>query len=210
MKLVKSVMLVALALFLPMISVLAAGNAIARTPDFYSYEFTKAQISAEIEGEISDQDLGEFFSSFMTGETERFQYSSWKPEWERELFTEEEENCMTEVRQILNGFAGLLAGLFILSAIACVVLVRTGEKNRLRFAFKISAGIFFALWAVLAPLMLQVSLPVALGEDSLLSLMINARFLRESVIAAAAASAVAMLLLASLLWRISKPKRMFW
>ncbi len=210
MKVMTYTFLVLLVICLPVTAILAAENAVCRAPDFYSYEFTKVQASKNIEGDISENELGEFFSDFMLGKTEDFLYLSYDKEEEREPFTKQEGQFMKSFRSLLDVSAVVLAATLAFSTAASIFLIRRHEKEKLRLALKCSLGAFGILWIILVPLILQADVPSFFKADSFLSLTITSDVIGAWVFAGVVSSAIALGILLSVLWKFSRPKRMFW
>ena len=209
MKGLTHIFFVLLILCLPITSVLLAENAVSRAPDFYTYEFTKLQASQNVEGEISDKELGEFFSDFMMGKTKDFLFTSYDPEEEQEPFTEEEGKWMLSFRERLNFLLGPLAAAFVLLIAASVFFWRQGNKQKLRAAVKLSWGVFILLWAGLLPLLLHFDIPTFSGTDTFFQLVFNKDLIKDWIYVGIAGSILIMGILTSIFWKLSKPKRMF-
>lgn len=208
MKVTTKILLIALIICLPVISILLAENAICRMPDFYVHEFTQAQVSEKIGGDMSDVKLGQFFSDFMIGKTEKFAYTTYEAEYQQALFTKKESRYMADARGMLNVLTAVLAGAVVLATAACIYFLTRKGKDILRSILKWSFGVYALFIAVLIPILIHTGVP-SFGKDSSLAILISARFAGDWIIAGVVGSAVVMVVLAAVIWNLTKPKRMF-
>jgi hypothetical protein len=208
MKVTTKILLIALIICLPVISILLAENAICRMPDLYVHEFTQAEVSDKIGADMSNAELGQFFSDFMIGKTEKFTYTTYEAEYQHALFTKKESRYMSDARGMLNVLTAVLAGAAVIAAAACIFFLTRKRKDILRSMLKWSFGVYALFIAVLIPILIHTGVP-SFGKDSALAILISANFARDWIIAGAAGSAVTMIVLAVVIWNLSKPKRMF-
>ena len=208
MKITNRILLIAIIICLPVISVLLTENAICRMPDFYIHEFTQAQVSEKVAGDMTDEELGQFFSDFMIGKTKTFSYTAYEAEWKQALFTKQESRYMADARSILNLLAAVLAGAVALTAGACIFFLSRKEKDIIRSTLKWSFGVYALFMAVLIPVFIHMGLPAS-GKGSAMSYLLTERFGIDWIIAGAVGSAMVMIALALIIWNLSKPKRMF-
>ena len=208
MKITNRILLTAIIICLPVISVLLTENAICRMPDFYVHEFTQAQVSEKVAGDMTDEELGQFFSDFMIGKTKTFSYTVYEAEWKQALFTKQESRYMADARRILNLLTAVMAGAIAITVGACIFFLSRKEKDLLRSTLKWSFGVYALVMAVLIPTFIHLGLPPS-EKDSAMSYLLTERFGSDWIITGVVGSAMVMIALALVIWNLSKPKRMF-
>ena len=207
-----------LVLCIPIVSILAAANLITRAPDLYSFEFTRSQVLTENKIRIDEKELSEYISDFMLGKEDEFDYKLETQDGEKAIFNEDEASFMKQVRYVLNQTATVLLVISVLILIGILVLFRYDIKHLVRFAYKLSVGLFIVFWFIIAWLLSssaigswynRVFTEEILGTDSLLLLMFNHAFVRDWLIALLGISIITMIVIGLILWRLTKPRRMF-
>lgn len=208
-----------IAVCIPVVCIFGAANIVYRMPDLYVYEFNKNQIADEISLGIKDDELGQFFSDFMSGKEKDFDLFAEYRDREQSVFGTVEQINMENARKLLD------RTLYILICAAALALASTGvyllkkKKYELRTAYK--GGII--AYSVLIILILitfsfgQVKsflnrsvFPNHFGADDVLPQMLTEKFAQMSLIAIAVVSLVILIILVSAVWRVTKPRRMFW
>ncbi len=213
------ILTIIIAVCMPVVSICAACNIVFRLPDLYVYEFNNQEIAREIDLGMHDDELGQFFSDFMKGKENAFDLFTEYRDREQNVFSTDEQINMENVRKLLN-LTLYIAGIALFLSILCYFLFLWKKmKYELRMAFK--AGIVvFAVLQVLLHITFNIS-PVRaffyhvifinpFGADDVLPLMLTERFARLSMFANSAVALIAMVILTSITWRLTKPRRMFW
>lgn len=209
---------IALILCIPVTSVLIAENLVSRAPDLYNYEFTKSQVLYDINAGVSDKEMGEYFSDFMMGKEKEFTYIA-DEDRPVNLFNANESGTMEQVRYLLNVSAVILSAAVFIGTVAAAVFLYRLQKEKVRTAYKWSwavyAGIIIGLFAsiyipAVNDIVFQWLYTDGFGADSLLMQLITPVFIRDWFIADFIISLIAMIVLGSVILRITRPKRMFW
>lgn len=213
------ILLVIIAVCIPAVSILGALNIVFRMPDLYSFEFNRNQIAGQIDLGITDDELGQFFSDFMMEKKDDFDLFTEYRDREQAVFGTVEQINMEHARKQLNLTVYVLGGVGILSVLSYLILLIKRKKYELRIAFK--GGIFvFTITLVLFYILLYIDQTRVFlyrqifidpfGADDVLPLMLTKQFAQMSLAAISAVSLVILLILASVTWRLTKPRRMFW
>lgn len=213
------ILLVIIAVCIPAVSILGALNIVFRMPDLYSFEFNRNQIAGQIDLGITDDELGQFFSDFMMEKKDDFDLFTEYRDREQAVFGTVEQINMEHARKQLNLTVYVLGGAVILSVLSYLILLIKKKKYELRIAFK--GGIFvFTITLVLFYILLYIDQTRVFlyrqifidpfGADDVLPLMLTKQFAQMSLAAISAVSLVILLILASVTWRLTKPRRMFW
>jgi hypothetical protein len=152
MKIINRTLFALLILAVPLTCILAAVNLSARLPDIYRYEFNRSEIIAEIGLGVTNDELAQFFSHYMLGSLDDFQYTDVKRE--RPIFGIGEAVFMGQLRELLNRSLYGLAGMVCLILFTYWFLLRRDRKEAVRIAYRagmvlyvlIAAGIAFMLY----------------------------------------------------------------
>jgi small-conductance mechanosensitive channel len=188
-------------------------------PDLYVYEFNKNQIADEIDLGMKDDELGKFFSDFMMGEKASFDLFTEYRDREQDVFGTMEQINMENARRLLNDTIFILGGALALAAAGCSIYLVKKRKYELRSAYK---GAILVYTVMMATLFIAFNIDQSkefmynrifinqFGTDDVLPLMLTEQFAQMSLIASAAISLIVLVILASVIWRLTKPRRMFW
>lgn len=196
-----------------------ACNIVFRLPDLYIYEFNSQAITSEIDLEMEDDELGTFFSDFMKGSEKEFELFMEYRGREQAVFGTVEQINMENARKLLNYTLYALGGSVIVMAICYSLFLYKKLKYELRGTFKAGIVLFAVMQAVLHITFNMESIrafyyrtifPIAYGADDVLPLMLTERFARLSLFANSAIALILLIILASVTWRLTKPRRMFW
>lgn len=216
MNTIYKILFVALVICIPVTSIVTAVNVIFRPPDFYAYEFQKIQNDDEVMGKISEQDVAEFFSDFMWGKEKTFSYNPSTEAQDAGLFTINEQIIMEEVRRNVNRIT-LVGGVAVLTVLGvCLYFRNTKEKQLLREAYKYSI-IFYGIFGTAIGILLELNQITdfhwisseAFRGDDILSKIVTEVFVRDAFWVGIGISALLMGIIAYVIWKISKPRRMF-
>ncbi|MDR2088264.1 MAG: hypothetical protein LBP73_02795 [Clostridiales Family XIII bacterium] len=152
MKIINRTLFVLLILTIPLSAILTAVNLSARLPDIYRYEFNRSEIVSEMGLGVTNDELARFFSEYMLGTLEDFQYTDVKRE--RPIFGIGEAVFMDRLRSLLNVSLLSLAVMVCFIAFTYWFLLRQDRKEAVRFAYRagmvlyagLAAGIAFLLY----------------------------------------------------------------
>lgn len=212
------ILFIVIAVCIPVITVFGAVNVVLRMPDLYTYEFTNKEITKEIDLGIKDEELGQFFSDFMTDSKKPFSLVAEYADREQQVFSKNEQLSMENMRKLLNNSLFIIGGALVLAVGSYWILLMKKYKYELRVAFKGGIAVFAALQVMIYILFfMNVSRAFfynliftgTFGKDDALPHMLTQHFGNLSVFASSAVAIVFMIILASLTWRLTKPRRMF-
>jgi hypothetical protein len=210
MRLLLRVLFAVIIFCLPVFSILAAENIICRAPDLYTYEFTKTQIAREARIGVSERDLGEFFSDYFLGKKKEFSYITEYQDKEQDLFNIRENNVMSNIRKLLNQLTLFMLGVVLITIAAYWVLLHYNRKEGIRLAFKWSLVFYGVLWVTFGLILFPRTPFKSLETEDLLFSMITSGFITDWFLAGIFISAVIMIIMGSITWKLTKPRRMFW
>jgi len=213
------ILLVVIAVCIPAVSILSAFNIVFRMPDLYRYEFNRYQVASQVDLGITDDELGQFFSDFMMEKKDDFDLFTEYRDREQAVFGTVEQINMENARKQLNFTLYILGGAGFFSVLSYLILLIKKKKYELRVAFK--GGIFvFTITLVVFYLLLYIDQTRTFlyryifidpfGADDVLPLMLTKQFSQMGMVATSAVSLIILLILASVTWRLTKPRRMFW
>lgn len=213
------ILIFVIAVCIPAVSILSAFNIVFRMPDLYRFEFNRNQIASQVDLGITDDELGQFFSDFMMEKKDDFDLFTEYRNRDQAVFGTVEQINMENARKQLNFTLYILGGAGILTVLSYLILLIKKKKYELRGAYK--GGIFvFTVTLVLFNILLYIDQTRTFlyrhifidpfGADDVLPLMLTKQFSQMSLVAISAVSLVILLILASVTWRLTKPRRMFW
>lgn len=219
MKFFYRIMFIIVAVGIPAVTILASLNIVFRMPDLYAFEFTRIQIADEVDLGIPDDELGEFFSGFMQGKEDDFDLFTEYRDREQAVFGAVEQSNMENIRKLLNLTLYYFGAAAFLTVLSSIIFLVKKKKRELRTAFKI--GIFVQTVALVAShIMMNLDqqriffyhklFPNQFGADDVLPLMLTKQFAQIGLAAVSVISFILLVFLASVVWRLTKPRRMFW
>lgn|GEM_PF-1900515 len=218
MKVIRRILAGLLIVIIPCIAIGISANILTRLPDVYAFQFTKSQITEEIELTAKPAELAALFSSYLQGKIPDFELVSEYQGREQQIFTMREQIGMEKVKQHLNWLLLIVMLLISLSIILIYWLIRRGEKELIRTAYKYAVlflGIFW-LWTLLAPIkgflggsVLKLIFGSSFVGDSLLGLLLSRDFLVTWFYFNFIASSIILFILGNIIWRFTKERRMF-
>ena len=213
------ILLIIIAICIPVVAVFSALNIVFRMPDLYIYEFNSNQVANEIDLGKKDEELGQFFSDFMTGKEKEFDMFTEYRDREQAVFGTGEQINMENARKLLNDTLIIIGSAFILAMISCGIFLAKKKKYELRVAFKTSIIVFSVIQAAIYILFIigkirefiyGIVFVNPFGVDDALPLMLTERFARLSLLANSVVAMILMIICTSIIWRLTKPRRMFW
>jgi hypothetical protein len=165
MKILNRTLFVLLILAIPLSCILAAVNLSARLPDVYRYEFNRSGIVGEMEFGVSNDELSRFFSQYMLGVLDDFQYTDVKRE--RPIFGIGEAVFMDRLRSLLNMSLVSLVAALCFVVFTYWFLLRQDRKEAVRFAYQAGMVLYVGFAAGIAVLLYKRE-PVARALDRFL------------------------------------------
>jgi len=219
MKVFYRIVFIIIAIGIPAVTILSALNIVFRMPDLYAFEFTRIQIADEVDIGIRDDELGRFFADFMQGKEDDFDLFTEYRDREQSVFGAVEQSNMENARKLLNLTLFYLGAAALLTVLGSVIFLVKKKKRELRTAFKTS---IFVQTVVLLASHIMINLdrqriffyhqifPNQFGADDVLPLMLSRQFAQIGLAAVSVISFILLVFLASLVWRLTKPRRMFW
>ena len=218
MKIIYRIFVVILIICIPLTSIFAAYNIALRLPDLYIYEFNKTEITSEIDLAVTDEELGIFFSDFMSGKHKDFDLNAEYRDREQSVFNETEQVVMSNLREVLNLSIWIMIIMLILILVIYWLLLVKKQKWMLRYAFK--GGVI--TFIILAAMMIAAfNIPIAnefmvhsmmmdvFNENDVLPLMLTSIYARDCLVAGTVISIILLILFGSITWKLTKPRRMF-
>lgn len=208
-----------IAVTIPVVCILSAFNIVFRMPDLYVYEFNKNQIADEIDLGMKDDELGTFFSDFMIGEKTDFELFTEYRDREQDVFGTMEQINMENARRLLNDTIYILGGALVLAAAGCSIYLVKKRKYELRIAYKGGILVYTVMMVLLfiafhihqsREFLYHRIFINQFGTDDVLPLMLTGQFAQMSLVAITVISLIILVILASAIWRLTKPRRMFW
>jgi hypothetical protein len=220
MKIINRAFFALLILFIPLTCVLAAVNVTFRLPDIYRYEFDRSGVIKEIGlSGLSSDELADFFSKYMTGRIDEFQFSSYYMGRERPLFGIGESAAMESFRALLNESAVYAAVMLTAVLLIYAFLLKQGRKEAVRYAYRAGIVLYALLQAGAAAVAFKPGLREMLtdnffsyrcGETDMLSQLLPPAFLIENGVVALLISLLILGCGYSGTKRVTRPDRMFY
>jgi len=218
MKIVNLILAIILVISIPVSIICLANNLTTRMPDLYQYELKSTEALNDLSVEKNEDEMGQFFSEYMLGKTQKFQIEYQFGDNTDNLFTPDEQKTMEKFKSSSNVilFTGLVALLFSLTSF--FLLYKQNLKMLLRRTFSRAAIIFAAsvgaitLATFLSPLIkIQYALLFDYEIKSFLVLpkLLPKSFFIHSALTTVGISIIIMLILWYFIWKITKPRRIF-
>jgi hypothetical protein len=217
MKIINRTLFALLILTIPLTCILTAVNLSARLPDIYRYEFNRSEIISEMGLGVTSDELARFFSQYMLGTLDDFQYTDIKRE--RPIFGIGEAVFMARLRSLLNLSLFCLVGMVCFLLFSYWFLLRQDRKEAVRFAYKSGMALYAALVAGIAFLLYERNLFVhafdrfllyEFEETDVVPQLLPSVIVLENAIVAAAISLVVLLAGYSVTKRLTRVVGMFY
>lgn len=219
MSIYNRILFIIIAATIPVVCILCAFNLAFRMPDLYVYEFNKNQIADEFDIGMKDEELGQFFSDFMIGKKDNFELFTEYRDREQDVFGTIEQINMENARMLLNDTIYILGGAAVLAVAACSIYLIKKRKHELRSSFKASI-LVYTIYMIVLFVLFNINQSKEFfynrifinqfGTDDVLPLMLTEQFAQMSLVAIAAVSLIILVIFTSIIWRLTKPRRMFW
>lgn len=142
MRFLKILVQIIIIICIPISSIFTSAFIVGSLPDFYSYEFTKLQSLQEADVNVSEIEMGELFSKYMTGRTEEFQLEAEYENKVIQLFNSKEQSHMKDVRNLiwLIGISAICA--FIIIIVCTLFLNKKSDNYTIRRGYIFGIGTF--------------------------------------------------------------------
>ncbi len=218
MKTVNLILTIILVISIPISIICLTNNLTTRMPDLYQYELKSTETLKDLSVEKNEDEMGQFFSEFMMGKTQKFQIEYQFGDNTDTLFTQDEQNTMKKFKSLSNTilFTGLVALFF--SFVSYVLLYKQNLKILLRRTF-LKATVLFAasiggitLATLFSPLIkMQYAFLFDYELKSFLALpkLLPKSFFIHSALATVVLSIIVMAILWYFTWKITKQRRIF-
>ncbi len=214
----QKLVMIALAVVVPVCSIFGAVNILFRIPDFYRYEFDRAEVTNSLDLGIDSTVLGSFFSKFMLHSESSFSLIAEFEGTKRELFNQAEAALVGNFRVLLDvllifAIAALLITIFLIA-----IMQFNKMAKALRRALNIGLVIYVAAIAALAVYFNVYSGDVALKNslldgsfkgDDLLQQMFDERFTLDATVVIVVISFIIMMIVRYIVWRMTAQKGVF-
>jgi hypothetical protein len=132
-------------------------NLSARLPDIYRYEFNRSEIISEIGLGVTSDELARFFSQYMLGTLDDFQYTDIKRD--RPIFGIGEAVFMDRLRDLLNMSLLCLVVMICVILFAYWFLLRQDRKEAVSIAYRAGSVLYALMAAGIAFLLYNRYLP---------------------------------------------------
>src|SRR5665648_167043 len=218
MKILNLILAIILVISMPVSIICLANNLTTRMPDLYQYELKSTEVLSDLSVEKNEDEMGQFFSEYMLGKTQKFQIEYQFGDNTDNLFTPDEQKTMEKFKSSSNLilFTGLAALLF--SLVSYFLLYKQNLKMLLRRTFSRAAVLFGAfivaitLATFMSPLIkIQYAFLFDYEIKSFLVLpkLLPESFFIHSALTTVGISIIIMLILWYFTWKITKPRRIF-
>ena len=218
MKVVNIFCSVILAITLPVVSICGGFNLAGRLPDLYSYEMKATEVLNSISIEENEDQMGAFFSSFMTGKQETFQLTYLFGENTDNLFLAEEQGTMERYKAVLDHSLVIGGIALLLALIAYFLIYKQNLKPLLRSSLIRGIPVYLVLAGSLGTAVLvgtfrerilSYLFPYEIKSFMVLPQLIPESFFVHLFLVAIFISAVTMIFIWYFTWKITKPRRIF-
>lgn len=217
MKVVNIICSVILAITLPVVSICGGFNLAGRLPDLYSYEMKATEVLNSISIEENEDQMGAFFSSFMTGKQETFQLTYLFGENTDNLFLAEEQGTMERYKAVLDHSLVIGGIALLLALIAYFLIYKQNLKPLLRTSLIRGILVYLALSGCLLSAItvgarswiLQYLFPYEIKEFMILPQLLPESYFLHLFLVSLFISLIIMSLIWYFTWKITKPRRIF-
>jgi hypothetical protein len=217
MKIINRTLFGLLILAIPLTCILTAVNLSARLPDVYRYEFNRSEIVNEMGLGVTNDELARFFSQYMLGKLDDFQYTDVKRD--RPIFGIGEAVFMDRLRSLLNmSLVCLMCAVFLI-LFTYVFLLRQNRKEAVRLAYKAGAVLYAVTVAVIAFLLYTHRFPANVLDDfflykfeetDVISQLLPSTIILENAFVSVAISLIMLLIGYSFTKRLTRTVGMFY
>src|SRR5665648_802891 len=218
MKIVNLILTIILVISMPVSIICLANNLTTRMPDLYQYELKSTEVLSDLSVEKNEDEMGQFFSEYMLGKTQKFQIEYQFGDNTDKLFTHNEQNSMEKFKSLSNVilFTGLVALFF--SLVSYFLLYKKNLKMLLRrtffmlvflFCFFIGAITLATLLSLLIKIQYALLFDYKIKSYLVLPKLLPKSFFMHSALTTVGISIIIMLIFWYFTWKITKPRRIF-
>jgi hypothetical protein len=213
-----NLLIIILTINIALIAIFTGTNLITRYPDLYSFEFTNTEIFNEIDLVYDEDELANIFSNYLFGEISDFQIVAEYQGREVEVFSNQEQIGMQNLKTLLNYIFIISIIILPISILIVLFMIRKGWKVLVRRAYNYSLGLFGIFWVAIwisyfagwfSKLTNYYIITGINDSETVLGLLINTGFQRDWLLFTMIASSVFMLIVRMIIWKYTKERRMF-
>ncbi len=213
-----NLLIIILTINIALIAIFTGTNLITRYPDLYSFEFTNTEIFNEIDLVYDEDELANIFSNYLFGEISDFQIVAEYQGREVEVFSNQEQIGMQNLKTLLNYIFIISIIILPISILIVLFMIRKGWKVLVRRAYNYSLGLFGIFWVAIwisyfagwfSKLTNYYIITGINDSETVLGLLINTGFQRDWLLFTMIASSVFMLIMRMIIWKYTKERRMF-
>ena len=218
MKIINIICSVILTITLPVVSICGGFNLAGRLPDLYSYEMKATEVLNSISIEENEDQMGAFFSSYMTGKQETFQLTYLFGENTDNLFLSEEQGTMERYKATLDQSLVIGGIALLLALISYFLIYKQNLKQLLRTSLIRGVPVYLALSGCLLAAItvgafrsriLQYLFPYEIKEFMVLPQLLPESYFLHLFLVSLFISLIIMSLIGYFTWKITKPRRIF-
>ena len=218
MKVVDRICIVLLAVMLPVAVMCLSETGVWRVSDTYEYSLKESEILNKMHLDVSEEHVARTFTGYVNGKTDEFQIIEKTGAVETELFTEEDEQSMSVIRDYAKYllWAGIIALIIAIAAYA-VLRIKT-KKITVKDGFRAALAVFICMQA--ANLVIRLIDPARNAvfgwlfdfpdtEGDLLTGIMKGSLPEQFAVFQTIAAVVAMLILWYISSRLTRPEKIF-
>ncbi|MEG1585068.1 MAG: hypothetical protein RR361_08455 [Anaerovorax sp.] len=203
---------------LPLVVILGGSSLALRMPDVYGYQLKANEIIDEIDLDVENDQLAQFFSDFMFGKIDELQMEATYRGRDQQVFSQGENIAMHHYKAFADKLILPLILTFIIGIISYVMLFLQEKETAMRVAFKIGTGIYALLMTGIVLLYMipntrtyfyHILFKYTFGSDDIVPLILTASFAGQMIVTILFISGIALALFSYATWQITKEKRMF-
>jgi hypothetical protein len=162
--------------------------------------------------------LANIFSNYLFGEISDFQIVAEYQGREVEVFSNQEQIGMQNLKTLLNYIFIISIIILPISILIVLFMIRKGWKVLVRRAYNYSLGLFGIFWVAIwisyfagwfSKLTNYYIITGINDSETVLGLLINTGFQRDWLLFTMIASSVFMLIMRMIIWKYTKERRMF-
>lgn len=218
MKILNLIVTIILVISIPVSIICLANNLTTRMPDLYQYELKSTQILNDLTVDKNEDEMGQFFSDYMLGRSEKFQIEYQFGDNTDKLFTPNEQKTMLKYKQTSNSIflVGIVA--LLLALVSYFLLYKQNLKILLRKTF-FNASILFTLLiglislAAFLPPLIKIQYAYLFDYEIktflVLPKLLPETFFMHSALTTVVISVIIMIIVWYFTWKITKPRRIF-
>lgn len=215
---VEKIMIVVLGIASAIASIFGAINIIYRIPDFFRFEFDRLEVSRSLDIEISDENLGGFFSEYMLHGLDDFSLVTEYQGIKRELFNDIEAGMMSNFRTLLDVLLVVCIVALIIIVALIVILQFNKMSKQLRLSLNIGLIVYIVVMAGLAiyfnvyagdAALVSAFAGAQFSHGDLLQQMFDERFTLEATIAVCVISFIILMIIRYTVWKLTEQKGIF-